>query len=468
MPVTFVPGSPSAQQATVQMTTSSPTCAPLPNDLVVRGTGTGGIFLVDKTGLKFGNNPCNATPPGAQTVGIGNSGNASLNFTATVTSGDFTVSPASGSLQAGAGIQLHVAPVAVGNATPGPVEATLIISTDVVGDVPHYVTLWENIYGAILTTKAQSLVLPDTQVNDISFGKTLAFVNSGNAPAYASFTMTGDPSLTIGGLYVAPGSSGAATTAFSPTVTGIASASATVQPVAGAAFCADLPNASILLSGTGVADPPTYTDVSELDFGLVTCGGSAAPAQVVRVVNPSDVAQTFNASFFETSPVYDLAPASGTIPAQGYVDITVTPHPVVVDEGALYGDNVFNGGLADVLVVTTSTDTLSVPIYETGYGEAYAWVRLPQSMAALDKDRLLIDDLGNIQGFAVVELLLGGAASSDLTLSNGQATVSWSGASLTDSVSYAGGHAGETGTIQVVTTNPVCYSLAASSITLVN
>ncbi|RYE91881.1 MAG: choice-of-anchor D domain-containing protein, partial [Myxococcales bacterium] len=90
----------------------------------------------------------------------------------------------------------------------------------------------------------------------------------------------------------------------------------------------------------------------DLDFGSNDCGGTAAAAQTVTISNPGNAAFTFEAALAggAASP-YTFSPASGTVPAQGSVSITVTPKaiPAVSPVPGTYGDSlvITPSGLAD-------------------------------------------------------------------------------------------------------------------------
>jgi Abnormal spindle-like microcephaly-assoc'd, ASPM-SPD-2-Hydin/CARDB len=219
--VTFAPTVAIAQTGTLLITTNA---TPATATVALTGTGTAvpaPVAAVSLTSLNVGTVSVGTSLTAPFT--ISNSGNAPLTVTGiTSSNGQFTVSPATGTVAAGGSLTVTVtfAPAAVGAqsgtltiASNDPTQPTLTVAVSGTGTAAP---------AGILTVSVTSLTLNTVAVGSTSTG-TLTITNTGNAPL-TNLTLT-----TSGGTFtvtpasagpLAPGASVTVTVSFTPTTTG--------------------------------------------------------------------------------------------------------------------------------------------------------------------------------------------------------------------------------------------------------
>jgi hypothetical protein len=332
--------------STSPLTVTGALCGTNPTSITLTGTSTTSAASVGPGSLDFGLVDCGTTAA-PKKVKISNSSATAFTWSAALMSaaGYYTLSPTSGTVAGNSFVEVTVSPVAVPGTSaisPNLYGDTLTITTTAPGDSPHVVDLLETAHGAIL---AQS-------TGAIDFGSVLAsspatstfkVSNSGNAAATVSFDAT--PSvftLSPQAQVVGAGAAYDATVRFAPTAQQSYAGTATMKTT-GTVLCAPLPKPAITLTGNGALS--AQVTPTTVDFGLVSCGSTAA-AKTVTLTNTSQATFSWTAAI--ATAYYTITPTSGTLAKTKSVDITITPKaiPTVSDTKAdLY---------ADTLKITTS------------------------------------------------------------------------------------------------------------------
>jgi hypothetical protein len=244
---------PYSDNAAFAVSNGTPLCGPLPPAISVSGTGTNGAPKISPTNLDFLLVPC-GSQAAPQNVAIENTGTASFGFTAALTSGAsyYTLGAPSGSVAPGDAFNLSVTPVAIpaSSLTTSDLYAGAVtITTDVVGDTPHVVSLHETALGARLSINVSQL---DFGPVTIGTSKDLPFsvTNDGNAAADVSYTGFTSPPVSVAPAGpVAGGASLDVTATFTPQDGSTLSQSLALQTSSG--LCLPLP-ASIPVTGSGM------------------------------------------------------------------------------------------------------------------------------------------------------------------------------------------------------------------------
>jgi hypothetical protein len=381
---TFTPTSagPANAVIVVQPDPTTVLCAPAPAPLSLVGIGENGGLSVSAQSLTFGPTSCGTTAA-AQTLKLTNIGNSALVWDLTISNtspSPYVVSPTTtGSLAAGASVTLTV--------TPGPIPAqssvqqnfyadTITINTDVIGDLPHVVSLSQTAKGAILAFNPENLSFGDVPVNT-SGSQPFQVINTGNAGATVKLAASAPFGVTLmgqpgGTATVAGGGVVDFTGTFSPgTSTTTQSGTIALSDGASDVLCAPLPPA-LTVSGTGtngvVAFAPSALSFGNQATGGLTACGTQAPPQQVTFSNAGNQSYSIQASLAlgAMSPyTFSIAPANGTVAANGGTAvITVTPN-------AIPASSAVPGAYGDTLTVTTTAagDTPhAIALSESAYG----------------------------------------------------------------------------------------------------
>ncbi|MBX3274044.1 MAG: choice-of-anchor D domain-containing protein [Sandaracinaceae bacterium] len=88
------------------------------------------------------------------------------------------------------------------------------------------------------------------------------------------------------------------------------------------------PPTEVRITGEGTLSPSSV-DTTSVALGDNRCGGTPPSGRTVRVRNHAMAAVTFSAAFLGAPPMFDVAPASGTIPARGTITLDITPRAIV-------------------------------------------------------------------------------------------------------------------------------------------
>ena len=325
---TFIPTATGPASATSTLTVTGTLCGSSVSSIPMSGNGTKGVVAVTPGTLDFQAVDCGQSGQ-PQTVKVTNSGSATLNFKAALVGGatsPFTVLPAAGPVAPGASVTLTVTPnaiPAVASIAPNAFGDTLQITSDVVGDANHDVTLTETARGAVLALDTTSIPFGDVSVSQT---KTSPFniTNTGTAPATVSLQVTGAAfgvapttatTLTVGGSPLAGNA------AFAPTAVGSQSGTIAISTGASDVVCS-APLGPISLNGNG-ANGTMSLSTAALDFQSVPCKQSAAP-QSFTITNSGTASFTWSAVLGKgAGSPYQLSASTGT-QAPGAPPTTVT------------------------------------------------------------------------------------------------------------------------------------------------
>lgn len=367
--VSFTPTQNQAYSGAIAMAVANTDvlCAPLPANLAVSGTGTDGILAVTPPQVLFGNagqTDCGTTAA-PQKVKIANSGNAPVNYTAVLQRGTtvFTLSSASGQVQANSSIEITVTPKQIGTSGVSTVTDafgdTLTITTDALGDSPHTIPLHQTARGVILSRGTGSVGFGNVAVGTSS-SQTYSFANTGNvdvtlvmANAFPEFVQMTPVTVSAGG-FATPN------VTFTPgAVRGYSDiGTLTMNPVM--PLCNALPG-NLTITGTGT-NPSIVPSPTSVPFGFVQCG-TVGNAQTLKITN-NGPATTLNTSLQKGAGSYFTVNPSTNIPvsAGGFVNLTITPSPIPQTS------SVSNNFYGDVLDITSGNGNVSVNLTMTAQG----------------------------------------------------------------------------------------------------
>ncbi|WP_432839202.1 choice-of-anchor D domain-containing protein [Dactylosporangium sp. CA-092794] len=203
---------------------------------------------------------------------------------------------------------------------------------------------------ATLALSAASLAFENTDVNTNSDWQTVTVTNTGTAPATVqSVTATGDFQVTTTcGSSIAPGANCIATVTFHPSAAGSRTGTLSIRSTASNA------EATVALSGTGVAPASPVLEASPTSVGFAnTTVGSASAAQAVTIRNTGTAAATG----VTVTAAGDFTAANGcgtTLAAGASCTVNVTFRPTAAGTR--------NGSLT----VTSNAPALAVALSGTG------------------------------------------------------------------------------------------------------
>jgi hypothetical protein len=468
-------------------TTSGVTCGPPLTPFTLSGQGVTGNVGISTTSIEFGPNldgkvPCGTTAT-PQTVCLTNAGNASYNWTASLTSGSsyYTITPTTGTVLPGTTdtscttftVTPKLIPVANELATDyygGAVQ----ISTTAPGDAAHQVQLHQTAEGAVLTDSLGSTYGFGPQTVGLTALDAFTVTNAGNLDATISFNV-GAP---FGVQQAFAGTVPANTTqsadlTFAPMLAQPYSGSVAI--VTSTTLCAALPNATTL-SGTGAAAvPPSVSlSTSSISFGPINCGASASATPPIdfTVQNKGTDPFTVTAQMQNSKSIFQPV-LSGTVAGgsqtTGSIGLAAAGMPAVAPVTPDY--------FADVLeIVATSTKnnaitTTSIPVHITAQGAIVSFVPSALDFGIVPENTtsvlpFTVQNKGNL--LAEVNLVLAntGKSSSVFTRTPTGLVEAAANANQSLSMSFAASDdVGQTGTLTMVATanpsNVFCSSLPA-------
>ncbi len=301
---------------------------------------------------------------GQQSFTVMNTGSAELTFSLALSDAAFTVTPASGSIAAGASTTFTVEVTVPQAATAGTqLTATLTATTNLPGS-PHSVPVRVTPRGAHITLTPPSVGFGQVEAGTTSSPSAVLVANTGNAPATVVIAVPGGEFArlfgTNGSLILAGSQSASASFTYAPTALG-ADNGASAVTVSGV-HCGTAPT-TIPLSGTGAITGGVLVQGTPVNFGTPACGSSASSA-TVTLMNTAEVAAAYTASFPTDAEGdhlrYTVAPLSGTIAANSSVVLTVTRSAVALP----FQPRALDAVLRVNVDIPTSTDT-NVPVQQT-------------------------------------------------------------------------------------------------------
>jgi hypothetical protein len=397
---TFTPANTQGQVGSLGITATG-LCQPLPTNVSLSGTGQNGGVSLSTNSLGF-TAECNKTAA-PQTFKITNSGNQPMTWTAALGRGatsPYALDVSTATLPAGGESIITVTPAQIpqypSDVSPSAFGYSILITTDVVNDTGHSVTLSETPVGAVLAfVPSTPLDFGDVPVNTASASQGFTLVNTGNAGSTANVTLTSsNGAFAISGspVDVAPGTPADVSALFNaPATAGVQDG--TIAMSTAGALCAPLPNA---LQATGTATlAQVVFSPQVLQFDNVNCGATAAPQEIVFSNPGNQDYRVTGTSLLKGAASYftvTVNSTTGIVPKNngGTVVITLTPKaipqtvPSVPDLGT-YSDTLsiltdapndtahdvgLNMGAQGVILkplATKNWDFGSVPVGATGF-----------------------------------------------------------------------------------------------------
>ncbi len=335
-------------------------CQPVPAPLSLTGTGEGGGISISTQSIAFAAD-CGGAAATPATFTITNTGNLPMTWTAAgVDPALYTLSDLGPTVvQAGDMSTITVTPAAIAhfppNTAPAAFGSMINITTDIVGDVTHTITLSETPHGDILTlvSSPEPIAFGNAPVNTVSQGPTFTIgnaANAGSAAAVVSIGLSGDDaanfSLASPTATVPAGSAGTpiGINFNAPGVPGLNSASLSIAT--DDVLCAPLP-AAIAVTGTATEAGPERNPAS-IDFGLVNCGTTSNAVPTVTVSNTGTQDFTVTGIGVDNG-IYtvSMSPPDGVVHVSppSIVTITVTPGAIPANVPAVPAFPSFSGTL---------------------------------------------------------------------------------------------------------------------------
>lgn len=312
--------------------------------------------------IALSNTDCGAAT--TQTFTVMNSGNADLTYSLAFSDPAFTVNPSSGTIVAGASATFTVTVDVPQDATAGTALTATLTATSNLPGSPHNVPVTVTPRGAHITLTPGSVGFGQVEAGTTSTPSTVLVANTGNAPATVAIAAPGGEFNRLfgtgGSLVLAGGQSADASFTYAPTAIGADSASAALT-ITGT-HCGAVPS-SIALTGTGEVTGGVLIGGTPVDFGNRTCGSSSSTA-TVTLTNTAEIAASFTATLPTDAEGdharYTVLPASGTIPANMVVTLTVTRSAIALP----FQPRAINTLLRIHVDLPTDTDT-DVPVQQT-------------------------------------------------------------------------------------------------------
>jgi hypothetical protein len=380
--VSFDPTTAGSQPTSLSFSTGDPLCTPMPSSITLSGTGTAGALALSATALAFGSDPndtsglvnCGGTGL-PRTLTLTNVGNQQFNVTSLSlgkgSSSPFSLSGPGDSLPAllaiGAGTTLTITPAAIPATVADPTDPTafsdtLTITTDVMGDMPHVVTLTMQPRGAVIV--AGNPLQTAWTFGIVGAGSIGTFTNTiqntGNASA--SVSLTGLSLSQVFGLQSNPTTVGPQSIAevvgtFTPPIaSGTWADQGQLVVATDTAFCQPLPQQwvtpTITLSGESNANAVISVSGNAV-FATTDCGNGPPAGKAIMLTNVTNQALHYaiklNAGVF-----YTLTDGNGgALAPNGTASIVVNPKAVTPGPGVLPGSAPY----ADDLLITVTGQT---------------------------------------------------------------------------------------------------------------
>ena len=197
-----------SSSATVQVTGAG-VCGASATSIHLKGQGTNGALVYSPGTIDFGLTDCGKTAL-TQTFTVGNTGTATLTWAAALGNGaPYSISPLGGLLQPGTQQLVTVVPHPIpfpSDVTANLYGATITLTTDAQGDVPHAVALDQTARGVIFTLTPPQLAygthakVGDTRAQTVNnLGNVSAPVSFFYDPSQLSLGPTAEPILIAGG-----------------------------------------------------------------------------------------------------------------------------------------------------------------------------------------------------------------------------------------------------------------------------
>lgn len=329
----FTPGAsiePQQSEVSVSVDAALVLCAPLPEPMSLSGTGLGSPrarFSSDELAFEY----VGCGESRSKILTLANDGEVPLTFAATVDGKRFSVLPAEGSVPPGEIVDLVIEAAFPSSATAGTAAAgTLTLATNDESFLSTLIDLSAVSSGAtlILSQQKVSFGLRPLAVPVDPVGVELK--NTGNAAAVVAFDQPADPQFSVSwagspaAVSVEPGATLPDLAAgFTPS-TATASQTETLIRVEGAVCGESASSLSLSGQGSGGTVGFSTTEVFFGDGGFVDCGAQS-PSRTFHILNTGNQAFSWTATLGKgAGSPFAFSPESGTVPAGGSQEITVT------------------------------------------------------------------------------------------------------------------------------------------------
>lgn len=331
---TFAPGAsiePQQSAVSVAIDEAVVLCAPLPEPLSLTGTGLGAPranFAAEP--LDFEAVGCGQ--PATRTLALTNDGEVPLTFSAQITGQRFSVSPAEGSVPPGETLDVEVTASFPSTSLAGTAaQGVLTLATNDENHLTTNIDLSATSSGATLTLTPKVASFGVYPVAIAAAPIELELRNTGNAPAVLTFDQPADAQFSVSwagapaAVTVAPGA------AVPDLAAGFTASAITLSQTQAlihvdGAVCGESA-ATLRMTGQGTAGSVGFstTDVFFGEDGFVDCGTQAG-AQKFRITNSGNGSFSWTATLGKgDASGFSFSPTSGTVPAGGSQEITVTP-----------------------------------------------------------------------------------------------------------------------------------------------
>ena len=352
-------------------------CQPLPSSINLTGTGESGGISLSTQSLTF-SSPCGGSAAAAQSFTITNSGNQPMTWCAAIQTGTwYAVSSGGGAVPAfckgtSLGGTLNAGDIASVTVTPSAIASggdpntatyadTVTVTTNIVNDTPHSVSLSDTPLGDVLSIDKTSLAFGKWPIGTTSAAMTFNITNAanpGSPPASISLKATDPTDFPMSATTVsvpAGGSTGTNVAFHAPSTPASYGSTMTLSTSDFLCKSTTLPG-PVVASGTAtqagpIISPQTLYFGSGSNNPLVNCGAVGA-TRTVTVQNSGNQDFQITSLKFATGTYYTVkpsAPLPATVSASlaNTVTLTITP-------------NAIPQSVATVPSLTTFSDTLTV------------------------------------------------------------------------------------------------------------
>jgi hypothetical protein len=331
---------------------------------------------------------------------------------------------------------------------------TLTVTTTAAGDMPHAIDLRETAQGAILSESASSLPFGPTAIGTTASSQ-FTVTNAGNASATVSFgTQTNAFAVSPQGQTLGAGSSYSPIVTFTPGAANAYMDDASMTVDTSTVLCNPLPSAATL-SGSGTTTTSVAVAPTNVDFGLVACGSTAAP-QAVTIKNDGSASFTWSAAL--TTARYHVSPMGGSLPPGA--SATVTINPAAIPQTSAVTPDLY----ADTLTLTTNAPgdaAHAVSLHQTALGAILSFNPKTLAMGTVPQGQDVqstfnVVNNGNLTAAAVLKPMGGPDFHLDVTNVN----VAGAGGASTATVTFAPRSMGpQSAAVSVTTSTALCGPL---------
>ena len=307
--------------------------------------------------ISFGENGlvnCGSSATSAP-VTITNTGGGPLMWSAVVSTMNYMLAPAMGTIDVGQSGTLQIIPnpiPSVSAVTTDLYGGVVTITTNATNDTTHVIQLHQTARGAIITSTLNAMFSFGSVYVQQTASSQFSLTNTGNVSASIALS-TGSAAFGVvapgGGTFpiqLGPNGTVAPEVTFTPNATQSYTDTlvlSLVPPDGGTPTpsCGPLPP-NVTLTGSG--NDNVMVNPTTLDFGFTNCGATAAPQTLAITANGQGL--TFMTALAKgANTPFTVSPTSGSIAAQGTATLTITPKAIPFPSSTM--DNGFWGRTHD-------------------------------------------------------------------------------------------------------------------------